>query len=71
MSIYIKTTMRKMPKSCTKCHYRRWIGWRRKGDTNDSVCGGKANNVRLGKTLISTERPDWCPLVEIKERDSL
>ena len=56
--IYIKTDMKEIPKGCLGCREVR---------TNDFrgyyLCNETGRNV---KTHLKA-RPDWCPLVELKE----
>jgi len=59
--IYIKTNMTEMPKSCQECE----VCAKSRFD-NSQVCRKTGEST----THYQTERPLWCPLVEIKENEN-
>ena len=67
--IAIKTRMRRIPPCCQQCQL--YINGRMYGD---GCCGGVIEKAGFPKALfdvtITKKRADFCPLVEIKEREA-
>ena len=59
MGVYIKDM--KMPKCCDECSIRAMaLSW-------CNVAKHSTSHSNTGKPLDQSKRPQWCPLVEIKE----
>lgn len=66
--IVVKTRMKKVPKTCKTCVYKRVV-------EGDRCCVALADNMVIpGLNMIKSKnnyyyppRPKWCPLVEIEK----
>lgn len=66
--IYVKTRLRKMPKSCTTCPYSNLDVF-----LTDRVCSIKGNRLcpleLRPSGNLAYGKPTWCPLVETTDFD--
>ena len=61
MSIYIKTQLKKLPPNCAECDF---------GEYSSAGCTINCDfsNYRQ-PIMLDNKRPEWCPLVEVKQYD--
>ena len=58
--IVIKTEMKELPKRCSECSALIEENY------GDLTCGG-GNSFGYGKDTLPEIRPEWCPLIEVKD----
>lgn len=66
--IYIETKMTRIPGKCSRCKFATWDGV---GSTAHKICGVTKRPLEAvfvkEKRNYSYLRPEWCPLIEVKE----